>query len=74
MNTLPTEPGFYWWRTEPRQKWRMVHVRQLGDVRPGGQPYLEACDVEFHRWSGRSLDLWVKFWPVGEWIHCPKPA
>jgi hypothetical protein len=52
----------------------MVHVRQLGDVRPGGQPYLEACDVEFHRWSGRSLDLWVKFWPVGEWIHCPKPA
>ncbi len=65
--SLPTEPGFYWWRKNAMRVWRMIQVIDYG----GGQ--LMTYDVETHEWSGRSIDAWREYDVIGEWIAISKP-
>jgi hypothetical protein len=67
---LPTEAGFYWWRENKESAWRMVQAVDFG-VEDKSQ--LMTYDVQNHAWSGRSLNAWKAFFPIGEWCHVTEP-
>ena len=65
MNTLPTQPGFYWWR-EGTLPFRMIQVMDLSGL-------LAAYDVEKCEFKWRYLKDWQEYAEVGEWIAVPVP-
>lgn len=70
MTTLPTKPGFYWWRETPADEFRMV---QVIDFSEGQLKHLCAYDVQHKAWSGYSFDVWQHHRPVGEWQPVATP-
>lgn len=68
MTQLPDKAGFYWWRKNEKDEWRMVQIVDFG----GGM--LCAYDIEFQKWSGRSMEAWKKHDPSGYWIAIEKPT
>lgn len=67
MTSLPTLPGFYWWRESAAFPYRMVHIIDFGDGR------LTSYDVQRAAWGGRSLDAWREHFPIGEWQRILTP-
>lgn len=65
MNTLPTKPGFYWWRASDIEEWQLVRVSDYGG--------LCAYSVDGGGLGGISLCNWTKLYPVGEWIEVKRP-
>lgn len=48
----PSATGFYWWRLNADEQWRMVHVVNFG------LGIVMTYDVEYQDWGGRSLKAW----------------
>jgi hypothetical protein len=79
QTTLPTEPGFYWWRQKDTDAWRMVQIINFGDKE---KPCLNAYDVEFCSFRGRNLKCWQEWAEkgplpehIGQWVGpLPKPG
>jgi hypothetical protein len=72
--TLPTSPGFFWWRQTAEADWRMIQVVDFGGDFSGPQ-HLTAYDVMFGSFGGRGLRYWEPHSPVGEWVKVkPPPA
>ena len=70
--TLPTAPGFYWWRKHPQDAFIMIGIRQFGDS-------LSAYDLQTGTFSGHGLDAWSDLAKtghrqIGEWIAIPPPS
>jgi hypothetical protein len=68
--TLPEAAGFYWWRENKESAWRMVQVVDFG---VDDKSQLMTYDVQNHAWSGRSLNAWRAFFPIGEWAQVNEP-
>jgi len=70
---LPTKAGFFWWRKEPSDEWRMIQIVDWSNGEHDGTVYLSAYDVECHDFGGRTMRAWSRFEKIGEWIAIPKP-
>lgn len=70
---LPTEAGFYWWRSSAGDPWRMVHVLNFAEgIRE--KPHLVTYDVQCQSWMGRDLNAWASHFKVGEWVRVLPPS
>ena len=65
-SSLPSNTGFYWWRETPSHAWSMMMVM-------GHDENLWADDISHGKFSGRTISVWLKHFPVGEWIEVLPP-
>lgn len=72
--TLPTTAGWFWWRGNDKDEWRMVQVIDFAAGFQDLEPHLAAYDVERRAWLGRTLRMWPIHDPIGEWLECNKPS
>jgi hypothetical protein len=74
VRNLPETPGFFWWRENSNDEWRVIHVisHEL-DGAVTNPEYLSTYDVHHHRWSGRSMGCWREHDPIGEWCEILPP-
>jgi hypothetical protein len=73
VRRLPSEPGFYWWRLNPSEDWRMTQILDFADGIASAM-HLAAYDVEKCEWGGRTLKVWAdREGEVGEWMKVEKP-
>lgn len=68
--TLPTLPGFYWWRADKLTLWRMLCVSEVIIPQQSGSVKIhrKADDMNSGAFTGRSLVNWEEHAPVGEWV------
>jgi len=66
MTTLPSEPGFYWWRPSNWYGWKVLRVRHFGS-------HLNVDDVSEGSYMGRPLNYWEMFHHIGEWVKIEEP-
>lgn len=67
MSTLPTEPGFYWWRPYlDYPKWRMMRIEECGS-------YLGVSDVQGVLYNKAKMEMFERCSPTGEWVKIEEP-
>ncbi len=66
MTTLPSEPGFYWWRPYDDSKWRMIHIEPCGT-------YLGVTDLTGGLYHKARMETFHECSPVGEWVKIEEP-
>lgn len=68
----PITQGFYWWRQTQQDAWRMVRVVDHSDGT--GLPVLCAYDAEQFRFGGKTISVWKRHGPLGEWRAVERPG